>query len=107
LTSFNPDTFVFILKIGHEYQTTTDPGILLFMFIMSFIFVIVLVYLSEANLCMFLSLAYICIPIWDPVIKKGGCWQPSKRFNTAIFYFCPKPGPGFATSYAVVLILCL
>ena len=49
----------------------------------------------------FLPFAYICIVVGDPVIKRRRL-IPIDWFNPATCCACPKPRPGFPTSYVVV-----
>jgi hypothetical protein len=53
----------------------------------------------------FLLLAYTCISAGDSFIKRG-YWYPINRFNPPQLCTCPKPGPGFQTSY-VILVFCV
>ena len=39
--------------------------------------------------------------------QEGSVRIPINRFNPATFRACPKPGPGFPTSYIVVTIFCV
>ena len=66
------------------------------MFMLSYIFVIVL----KESVLVFLLFVYICIAVGDRVIKEG---IPLTGATLPRFCACPKPGPGFPTSYVVVL----
>ena len=48
-----------------------------------------------------LSLVYTCIAVGDPVIKKGWGTISLTSLTPPHCCACPKPGPGFATSYVV------
>jgi hypothetical protein len=47
----------------------------------------------------FLLFVYICIVVTNIIIREG-----ELKLNKLLFCSCPKPGPGFPTSYVVVLL---
>ena len=50
----------------------------------------------DLNLCkFFLLFVYICIAIWDPIIKGARVGIPLTDLTSLHFYACPKPGLAF------------
>ena len=79
------------------------PGIVLFMFMLPFIFVIVCSFFLVKRICAG-SLLCVCIYVLSLEIQlsTGSARIPLPGLNSSHFCACPLPGPGCPTSYIVV-----
>jgi len=78
------------------------------MFMLSFIFVIVHLYVVLLSLCksvqFLLLFVCICIVVVDPIIR-GRIGIPFTGLTLSQFYACPKPWPGFLKPHVLVFFM--
>ena len=88
--AFKPANSTFVDRSPFS-RAFIDPAIVLFMFMLSFVVVILCGLFEWKRICAgFLSFVYICIAVLDPAIKRGN-WVPINRFNLAPHRFPPVP----------------